>query len=133
MLKIIPSGGSTIHHPIVTVPVIIEHPPIQDYQATVVATSPAQAPVVWSIPLSWKLAGLARPDLRMSPGVKAWVDYSTLFSNWLYSCLTVFLALEQDELTIPVPDQFIDDLDVTGLSLSREYERGGSMYVKIYA
>jgi hypothetical protein len=104
-----------------------------DYQVSVIATSPAQAPVVWSLPLSWKLAGLSRPDVRMSSGVKAWVNYSTLFSNWLYSCLTVFVATSVAELTIPVPDQFIDDLDVTGLTFCREYEKGGNEYIKIYA
>jgi len=139
MLKLIPSGGASVQPPtpppqIVTVPVIIEPPPsepVPAYEVSFIATKPQT--IAWAIPLTWKKAGLARPDIRMSSGVKDWCNYSTLFSNWLYSALTVFLATSIEELTIPVPDQFIDDLDVTGLTLSKEYEKGGKMYIKIYA
>jgi len=118
----------------VTDPVIVEIPPsepIPAYEVSFMATKPQT--IAWAIPLSWKLSGLARPDVRLSSGVNDWCNYSTLFSNWLYSALTVFLAATIEELTIPVPDQFIDDLDVTGLTLSKEYEKGGNMYIKIYA
>lgn len=139
MLKLIPSGGAAIQPPtalppMVADPVIVEIPhsePVPAYEISFMATKPQT--IAWAIPLSWKKAGLARPDVRMSSGVKDWCNYSTLFSNWLYSALTVFLATNIDELTIPVPDQFIDDLDITGLTLSKEYERCGKMYVKIYA
>jgi hypothetical protein len=139
MLKLIPSGGAAIQpptalQPMVTDPVIVEIPPsepIPAYEVSFMATKPQT--IAWAIPLSWKKAVLARPEVLMSSGVKDWCNYSTLFSNWLYSALTVFLAVSAEELTIPVPDQFIDDLDVTGLTLSKEYEKGGNMYIKIYA
>lgn len=139
MLKLIPSGWAAIQpptalQPMVTDPVIVEiqpSEPIPAYEVSFMATKPQT--IAWAIPLSWKLSGLARPDVRLSSGVKDWCNYSTLFSNWLYSALTVFLAATIEELTIPVPDQFIDDLDVTGLTLSKEYEKGGNMYIKIYA
>ena len=139
MLKLIPSGWAAIQpptalQPMVTDPVIVEIPPsepIPAYEVSFMATKPQT--IAWAIPLSWKLSGLARPDVRLSSGVKDWCNYSTLFSNWLYSALTVFLAVNIEEITIPVPDQFIDDLDVTGLTLSKEYEKGGNMYIKIYA
>ena len=141
MLKLIPSGGAAIQPttsppPIVTTAAIIADPPQQPepvpaYEVSFIATKPQS--IAWAIPLSWKKAGLARPDVRMSSGVKDWCNYSTLFSNWLYSCLTVFVAVSIEELTIPVPDQFIDDMDITGLTLSKEYEQGGKMYIKIYA
>ena len=139
MLKLIPIGGSTIQPPtspppMVADPVIIEvqpSEPVPAYEVSFIATKPQS--IAWAIPLSWKKAGLARPDVRMSSGVKDWCNYSTLFSNWLYSAMSVFLAGSIEELTIPVPDQFIDDMDVTGLTLSKEYEQGGNMYIKIYA
>ena len=131
MLKLIPDG-STAPAPIVTTPVVIDTHPVSDYQVSVIATAPDSQPIAWSIPLSWKLSGMVRPDLRMSAGVKAWVKYSTLFSNWLYTSVTAFLAADIDELTIPVPDQFIDDMDVTTLTFSREYEKAGYSYIKIY-
>ena len=133
MLKLIPDG-STAPAPIVTTPVVIEPPVFKesDYQVSVIATAPDSQPVVWSIPLSWKLSALPRPDLRMSAGVKAWAKYSALFSNWLYTSVTAFLAADIDDLTVPVPDQFIDDLDVTTLTFSREYEKAGYSYIKIY-
>ena len=136
MLKLIPAVKATSPPPIVTTPAIIADPPQQPepvpaYEVSFIATKPQS--IAWAIPLSWKKAGLARPDVRLSSGVKDWCNYSTLFSNWLYSALTVFLAVSIEELTIPVPDQFIDDMDITGLTLSKEYEQGGSMYIKIYA
>ena len=139
MLKLITSGGAAIQPPtspppMVADPVIIELPPsepVPAYEVSFMATKPQT--IAWAIPLSWEKAGLERPDVRMNQGVKDWCNYSTLFSNWLYSALTVFLAANIDELTIPVPDQFIDDMDVTGLTLSKEYEKGGKEYIKIYA
>ena len=138
MLKLIPSGGATIQPttsppPMVSDPVIIEIPhsePVPSYEVSFMATKPQT--IAWAIPLSWKKAGLARPEVLMSSGVKDWCNYSTLFSNWLYSALTVFLAVSAEELTIPVPDQFIDDLDVTCLTFCREYEKGGNEFIKIY-
>ena len=114
-------------------PVIVEIPhsePVPSYEVSFMATKPQT--IAWAIPLSWKKAGLARPEVLMSSGVKDWCNYSTLFSNWLYSALTVFLAATIEELTIPVPDQFIDDLDVTCLTFCREYEKGGNEFIKIY-
>ena len=139
MLKLIPSGGALIHPPTsqpttVADPVIVEIPPsepVPAYEVSFIATKPQS--IAWAIPLSWEKAGLARPDVRMSSGVKDWCNYSTLFSNWLYSALTVFLAASIEELTIPVPDQFIDDMEVTYLCMSKEYEQGGKMFIKIYA
>ena len=138
MLKLIPSGGAAIQPPtalppMVADPVIVEIPhsePVPSYEVSFMATKPQT--IAWAIPLSWKKAGLARPEVLMSSGVKDWCNYSTLFSNWLYSALTVFLAVSAEELTIPVPDQFIDDLDVTCLTFCREYEKGGNEFIKIY-
>ncbi|HEY3387498.1 MAG TPA: hypothetical protein VGK46_13365 [Saprospiraceae bacterium] len=107
-------------------------PSESDYQVTVLATKPEAGPqVLWSIPLSWKLSGLPRPDVRMNQDIRDWCNYSTLFSNWLYSALSVFVSIAQEELTIPVPDQFIDDLDVTTLTFTREYGKD-SEWIKIY-
>lgn len=131
MLKLIPSGSALASPPIVTKPVPIDPPTVSDYQVSVIATSPDMAPIVWALPLTWKLAGLPRPDIRMNQGVKEWVKYSTAFSNWLYTALSVFVSLTIEDLSIPVPDQFIDDVDVTILTLSREYEQGKTI-IKIY-
>lgn len=103
-----------------------------DYQVTVLATKPEASPqVLWSIPLSWKLAGLPRPEIRMNQDIRDWCNYSTLFSNWLYSALSVFVSIAQEELTIPIPDQFIDDMEVTTLTFTREYAKD-SAWIKIY-
>lgn len=133
MLKLIPSGSAIASPPIVTKPVPIDPPIVSDYQVSVIATSPGMAPIVWALPLTWKLAGLPRHDVRMNQGVKEWVKYSTAFSNWLYTALSVFVSLSAEELTIPIPDQFIDEPDVTTLTLSREYEAGGKTIIKIYS
>ena len=131
MLKLIPSGSAIASPQVVTKPVPIDPPIVSDYQVSVIATSPDLAPIVWALPLTWKLAGLPRPDIRMNQGVKEWVKYSTAFSNWLYTALSVFVSLTIEDLSIPVPDQFIDDVDVTILTLSREYEQGKTI-IKIY-
>ena len=131
MLKLIPSGSALASPPIVTKPVPINPPTVSDYQVSVIATSPDMAPIVWALPLSWKMSNLPRPDIRMNTVVKEWVKYSTAFSNWLYTAMSVFVSLTIEELTIPVPDQFIDDMDVTTLTLSMEYDQGKTI-IKIY-
>lgn len=85
-------------------------------------------PILWSIPLSWKMSALPRPDLSMNDQVRQWCKYSTLFSNWLYSALSVFIAISDTELILPVPDQFIEDLDRKTLTLTRE---GNKIHVMI--
>jgi hypothetical protein len=95
--------------------------PVSDYQVAFVADKPdVSSPIVWSIPLTWKMAGLPRPDLSMSDSVRDWCKYSTLFSNWLYTCLSLFVAISDNEIILPVPDQFIEDLDRKTLTLTRE-------------
>ena len=99
----------------------VQAQPVSDYQVAFVADSAvASSPIVWSIPLTWKMAGLPRTDLYMNDSVKEWCKYSALFSNWLYTCLSLFVAISDTELIIPVPDQFIEDLDRKTLTLTRE-------------
>ena len=103
--------------------------PITEYQVSYVAEKPdPPTTIVWAIPLTWKMAGLPRPELRMSSGVQEWCKYSTAFQNWLYTCLSVFVGVSQSEINIPVPDQFIDDLDRRILTLEKN---GESIHVMI--
>ena len=57
----------------------------------------------------------------MEKGIREWANYSTAFSNWLYTCLSCFLAADRDELVFPIPDQFIDDLGVRGMAFEKVY------------
>ena len=102
-----------------------------EYQVAYVADKPT--PVIWALPLSWKLSNLPKPEIKMHQGVKDWCSYSTAFSNWLFTCLTVFVCIATDEMVVPVPDQFITDLDVKELTLSRTYSKGGVQIITVYA
>lgn len=138
MKLIATSQEQTTHQVIpVEIPVLDQTGPAPsetDYQVTVLATKPEPVQqIVWALPLSWKLSNLPRPEVRMHQGIRDWTKYSTAFSNWLYTCLSVFVSLQQDELTVAVPDQFIDDLDVRQVMFENEYRKEGDVVVKIYA
>ena len=134
-MKLINTSQSTDLPPVlpVEVPALVQTgpEPVTDYHVTVIADHPSAAPVVWALPLTWKLSNLPKPDISMNDGIRAWVNYSTAFSNWLYTCLTVFVSLDQDDITLHIPDQFIADLDVRVIVMVREYDKGGKQKIRI--
>lgn len=72
--------------------------------------------------LSWKHANI-NIKCSINEAIQAWIDFDEGFRNWIFTCLTSFVATDM-LLTwaAPVPDQWIEELGVNEIFFHREYD-----------
>ena len=104
--------------------------PPTEYKVAYVADKPETVQVVFAQPLTWKMSPLPKFTISMNQGIKDWTMYSRAFYNWLFSCVSCLMAVDQVEMTVCIPDQFIDDLDQREITMEKDI---ANMTIRIYA